>query len=218
MAGDARILTLRTLLAEKFPAVSPKAGGRLVTGIAALDEQLGGGFSRTGITELCGASRSSGAGLVLITLLASMARLNQHMGLIDGSDTFDPQPLCDGILGHLLWVRCQSVSQALKATDLLFRDGNLPLVVMDLRSNDEKQLRKVPSTTWYRFQRIAEQGTTALVVLTPRAMVNSAEVRVQISAQLKLDDLEKEHEELVTKLEFDLIRSQSFAGRREEAV
>ncbi len=218
MAGNARILALRALLAEKFPAVPTKAGARLATGNAALDEVLGGGLSRMGLTELCSASPSSGAGLVLSLLLETMARTNQHMALVDGSDTFDPQAYSDTILRHLLWVRCESVAQALKAADLLLRDGNLPLVVMDLRLGDERQLRKIPSTTWYKYQRVAEQGTTALAILTSQTLVNSAEARIRLGGEFSLNDLEGESAELVRKLEIEVVRSQSLGSHQEEAV
>ena len=49
----------------------------------------------------------------------------------------------------MLWVRCAAREEALKATDLLLRDRNFPLVVLDLKLNPIKQLRKIPTSTWF---------------------------------------------------------------------
>ena len=56
----------------------------------------------------------------------------------------------------LLWIRCHNAAQALKATDLILRDGNLSLIILDFKQNTDKELRKIPGPTWYRFQRITK--------------------------------------------------------------
>ena len=91
-------------------------------------------------------------------------------------------------------------SAALKATDLLLRDGNLPLVLLDLALNPLPQLRKTPSTVWYRLQRLIEHKSTALLVITPRATVSSAKARLYLTADFDLDALAQPQQELVRQL------------------
>lgn len=86
------------------------------------------------------------------------------------------------LLAHLVWVRCASTTAAaLQAADLLTRDANLGLVVLDLRRAPEAELRRIPSTQWYRLQRAVESTNLALVVETPRACVPSAQVRFTLN-------------------------------------
>ena len=57
---------------------------------------------------------------------------------------------------------------AVKAVDLLLRDGNFPLVVLDLVLNDSAELRKIPQTNWYRLQRLVEAATDRFSRSHPR--------------------------------------------------
>jgi hypothetical protein len=218
MGANAKIIELRALLADKFPAPAPKPGARLSTGVPHVDELLEGGWPAGRISEVFSSGLSSGSGLLLTAALFSLSRARQNLALIDGADSFDPEPLGQAILRHLLWVRCELAAQSLKAADLLLRDGNLPLVMMDLRRCPALSLRKIPSSTWYRFQRIAEQGTTALVVFTPRPLVNSAAIRVRTDAGFSLHSIEETHDELLTRLRCELVRVQPVAGPRHEEV
>src|SRR5215467_8436211 len=81
-------------------------------------------------------------------------------------------------LEHLLWVRCSKASEAIKAADLLLRDGNFPLVIVDLVLNAPEELRKIPQTNWYRLQRLVELLPTACLVLTRYEMVSSAQLKL----------------------------------------
>jgi hypothetical protein len=78
----------------------------------------------------------------------------------------------------LLVVFCADAMQAVKAADLLLRDGNLSLILLDLQAVPSAQLRRIPANTWHRFQRLAEQTTAAVVVLTPQPIVEAAQVRI----------------------------------------
>jgi hypothetical protein len=107
-------------------------------------------------------------------------------------------------MAGLLWVRCSDAAQALKATDLLLRDGNMSLVVLDLHQNPATQLRKIPGTTWYRLQRIIEPTPTTLLAITSHAMVSSAEVRLSLAPQFTLKSWEQREDELVSRIKFVL--------------
>src|SRR5438105_1163638 len=150
MNPGAKIIELRQLLAERFPAPEIKAGDCLSTGIPRIDELLGGGLRRGAITELAGLTPSCGSAFFFVTLLRAAARAGRWLALIDGRDCFDPQSVENETLAHLLWVRCTNAAQAIQAADLLARDGNLPLIALDLRCNPPAQFRKIPLTTWFR--------------------------------------------------------------------
>ncbi len=65
----------------------------------------------------------------------------------------------------------------MKAADILLRDRNLPLVALDLKLNPPAQLRKISATAWHRLQRLAQQGGSVLVALTPMAVAAGVDAR-----------------------------------------
>ena len=190
MAGD-KILDLRNLLAERFPhALSPPAI-HLITGIFALDQATNGGLPKGGITELSSAHGSAGSASLIHALLQKAQRERYFLALIDGRDSFDPQPLGNLCLRNLLWVRCRQAIEAIKAADLLLRDGNFPVVILDLVLNLAQELRKIPQSSWYRLQRLVEPAPTAFLVLTRRSIVNSAQLKLTLDNSWRLADLER---------------------------
>jgi hypothetical protein len=106
-------------------------------------------------------------------------------------------------LSHLLWIRCQNAGEAIKATDLVLRDGNLPVVLLDLALNPDAQLRKIPAPTWYRFQRIVEESAATFIVFTPRAMISPAQVRVTLRSRFALEHVETDQVKLTLALDFE---------------
>jgi recA bacterial DNA recombination protein len=178
MAASAKIIDLRKLLAERFPHVALTTGMRLFTGFCLLDERIGGGLPRGAITELICPQTSAGSATLIHALIHCAYRDNYFLALIDGRDSFDPCGVENARLEHLLWVRCSKASEAIKAADLLLRDGNFPLVIVDLVLNAPEELRKIPQTNWYRLQRLVEVVPTACLVLTRYEMVTSAQLKL----------------------------------------
>ena len=127
------------------------------------------------------------------------------MALIDGRDSFDPCAVANSILRQLLWVRCTKALEAVKAADLLLRDGNFPLVIVDLILNSPEELRKIPQTTWYRLQRLVESVPTACLVLTRYEMVSSAQLKLVLENSWNLETLEKQ--EAISQLRINVKRS-----------
>lgn len=213
-SGDApNIVQIRDLLGQRFPQVrmtlteKPPNRACFATGLPQIDGLLQGGLPKGAITELVSGEAGGALALRRMARAASCARSGQNRrraALVDGSDGFDPCSLNNELLAALLWVRCRDAAQALKATDLLLRDGNLPLVILDLHQNCEAELRKIPGTTWYRLQRIIEPTPTALLVMTPRALVSSAEARLSLANQFTLGSWEQTEEELVSRMKFVL--------------
>ncbi|MEO8428218.1 MAG: hypothetical protein ABI651_13995 [Verrucomicrobiota bacterium] len=215
MPATTDILELRQLLAQRFPHL--RTGARvapptetLATGVGAFDVLLEGGLPRGQFTELVGAghgSGGSGSAQVIHSLLRRTAADGQFLALVDGADSFDVSAVEPDVLAHLLWVRCTNAGDALKAADLLLRDNNFPLVAIDLKLNSVGQLRKISSSIWYRLGRILEQSRTAVLVVTPHALVSGVAWRVQVESGLGIEALMQSPEELVPQLRFMVLRS-----------
>jgi hypothetical protein len=173
--------------------------GTFPTGIPSIDEATGG-LPRHAITEVVCATPSCGAQLLIGQLLAAARAHLLRAALVDATDSFDAALRPDDELAHLLWVRCARVETALPAADLLARDANLGLVLLDLRRVSEVHLRRIPSRQWYVFQRAVETTDLALVVVTPRVLVPSAQLRFELSGSHGVAALEAERPGLVAKL------------------
>ncbi len=190
MAASGKIIDLRKLLAERFPHPGGTAATHLVTGLSFLDESSGGGLPRGAITELMSPRKSAGSASLIHALVEAAHRDNYFVALIDGRDSFDPFGLNNAVLRHLIWVRCSKASEAIKAADLLLRDANFPLVIVDLVLNAPEELRKIPQTNWYRLQRLVELAPTACLVFTPCQMVGSAQLKLVLESSWNLKNLE----------------------------
>lgn len=191
MAANSKIIHLRQLLAERFPQTFFPAADRLPTRLSAIDQAIGGGLPKNAITELSTPNLSAGSALLLHALLQSAHRHGFFLALIDGRDSFDPQTSSNEVLRHLLWVRCSHASEAVQAADFLLRDGNFPLLILDLVLNPAKDLRQVPQTHWYRLQRLVESVPTAFLVLTRQSLISSAQLKLSLENRWRLADLEQ---------------------------
>jgi len=190
MDSSGKVIDLRKLLAERFPHPSAAAATPLITGLSFLDQCTGGGLPRGAITELISPRTSAGSASLIYTLLHAAHRDNYFVALVDGRDSFDPSGVDTASLQHLLWVRCSKAAEGIKAADLLLRDCNFPLVIVDLVLNSPEELRKIPQTNWYRLQRLVELAPTACLVLTRYEMVGSAQLKLFLESSWTLDDLE----------------------------
>lgn len=191
MAASSKVIDLRQLLAERFPQTVPPAADRLTTGLPVIDEAIGGGLPKNAITELSSPRLSAGSTLLIYALLQNANRAGYFLALVDGRDSFDPQPLGNAPLRHLLWVRCTKAFEAVQAADLLLRDGNFPLVILDLILNAPEELRKIPQTNWYRLQRLVEAAPAAFLVLTRTSIISSAQLKLSLENAWRLADLEQ---------------------------
>src|SRR5207245_8578896 len=87
------VVDLRNLLAERFPHPPASAETRLITGLSFLDQTIGGGLPKGAITELISPQVSAGSASLIHALLHAAHRDRYVLALIDGRDSFDPQPL-----------------------------------------------------------------------------------------------------------------------------
>jgi len=213
-----KIVDLRKLLAERFPHPTSPTTSLLQTGLSFLDQIGGGGLPKSAITELISPKRSAGSASLVHALLRSAQRDQHFVALIDGSDSFDPGSSNNSALRYLLWVRRRKAFDAVKAADLLLRDGNFPLVIVDLVLNSLEELRKIPQTSWYRLQRLVEAAPTACLIINQQSLVSSAQLKIVLENSWTLENLENEN--AISNLRFRIqrshlkseISSQRFAG------
>ncbi|HSI15103.1 MAG TPA: hypothetical protein VK961_23825 [Chthoniobacter sp.] len=183
MPPSANIISLAAELAERFPAAAPLPVRHWATGWEEVDA-LEGGVPHNAVTELCG-SISCG-GFFLHRVLATLRQQRGLAALVDAGCTFDPGSHDSAAFPRLLVTFCDTAEQSVKVTDLLLRDGNLPLVLLDLQGLSLRKIGRIPASTWHRFQRLVERSGTALVVMTPQPMVEAARVRITLQANWSL--------------------------------
>jgi hypothetical protein len=207
MAPRAKIVELRQVLAQRFPPQKIASPAVLAaTGLPGLDQILGGGLLRGAITQLIAPQPSTGSTLFLQELIHALRQQAQLVALIDGADCFEPVSATD----HLLWVRCRYALEAVKAADLLLRDGNIPVTILDLKQNRGAELRKIPGQTWYRLQRVAEETQTTLLLLTRHPLASSAAINLYARSALVNDDLSSSSSALIAGLCFQAQRRKPF--------
>lgn len=210
MVARGKIVDLRKLLAERFPhAPMPIGTSRLITGLSFLDQAIDGGLPKGAITELISPRVSAGSASLIHALLRTVHRTRYFLALIDGRDSFDPSGSGgpgNACLHHLLWIRCTKALDAIKAADLLLRDGNFPLVIVDLVFNPLEELAKTPQTSWYRLQRLVESAPTACLVLTRQGMVSSAQLKIVLENSWTLETFEDES--AISRLQIRVQRAQ----------
>jgi hypothetical protein len=203
MAASSKLIDLRQLLAERFPQTLAPSMDRLKTGVPAIDAAIGG-LPKNAITELSSPHPSAGSAFLIHALLHRAHRDGFFVALVDGTDSFSPHATGEAALRNLLWVRCRQASQAVPAADLLLRDGNFPLVILDLVLNASDELRKIPQTNWFRLQRLVEAAPTAFLVLTRRSLISSAQLKLSLENAWRLADLEEPN--LTTRLKIQVER------------
>jgi hypothetical protein len=197
---------LRTLLAARLPAKPRKPGGSVPTGVPALDDALGGGLPAGQLTELVSAAPSSGGQTVLAQLLHATRGTQQRLALIDGADGFAPEAVPADTLRHLVWVRAGSPEQAMAAADLLVRDGNYAVVVLDLRGLSERALLKQPSSVWHRLHHAAAGAAPAVLVQTTTPLVAAVPWRLVLRAAHPLPRQRTARETLAAALTVEIAR------------
>jgi len=151
------------------------------TGIREID-LLTGGLPRGCLSEIYGPA-SSGRSSLLVASLAAATQRKEVCALVDTTDAFDP--LSGAAAGvefeRLLWIRCGTnsprrhggtenkygpVEQALRVSDLLLQSGGFGLMAIDLADVPVQVVRRIPLTSWFRFQRAVEPTPTVLLVFS----------------------------------------------------
>lgn len=224
--GDGKIIELRELLRERFPEAHGAGAGRragggdavawLRTGVACLDAS---GVLPGMVVEVTAGRPSVGGALAVAVLLETAVADGRFTALVDGADGFDPAGISAEAQTRLLWVRCAGVMQAIRAADLLLRDGNLPVVVLDLQLNAAREVRRVPGSAWFRLAGLAERTDCVLAALTPCAVVASAHLRVALEAAFHAEAMDQLTGELAARLAGRVVRHRRMkAGAASDAM
>lgn len=161
-----------------------------------------GEFPAGAISEVVAAGPAAGLALVIAGLLDTSETVGgpPEMALVDGADGFDPASFSGTACARLLWVRCRTALEMVKAADWLARDGNLPLVLLDATGLTPRELLALPPSAWWRLKQGAELNGCRLVALTPLRLVAAARVRLDWSADLRLEDFDERREDLWRRL------------------
>lgn len=174
------ITALRAQLAADLAGAVPRLcasdthlAENVSAGIPAAD-RLTGGLPRGAITEICGPN-CSGRTSFLLSALATRTAAAEACAVIDARDAFDPSSAqAAGVhLSQLLWVRCQNIDQALRATDLILHAGGFGLVVLDAGDVPPEVVRQVSLSVWFRFRRAVEHTPTIFLVLEQEPHANT---------------------------------------------
>lgn len=160
-------------------------------------------FPKGGISEISPVGSASGMGLILASLLEQESAPGSipELALIDGRDQFDPRSFAPHLCARLLWVRCLSPEQSLKAADLLLRDGNLPRVVLDLLGYSSREIATIRAGAWHRLKQWIESSASTLIALTPRPMVPCTAARFGLRSRIDLEHLNQSRHDLIGQLQ-----------------
>ena len=160
-------------------------------------------FPKGGISEISPVGPAPGIGLILASLLEQEPPPCSipELALIDGKDQFDPRSFAPDLCARLLWVRCLSPEQSLKAADLLLRDGNLPRIVLDLLGYSSREIATIHPAAWRRLKQWIESSASTLITLTPRPIIPCATARFDLRSRIHLEHLNQPRHEQVRQLQ-----------------
>lgn len=159
-------------------------------------------FPRGAITEIVPAHPAAGLSLIIASMLEheSPHGTVPELALIDGRDTFDPCSFTPAECSKLLWIRCQTPEQSIKAADLLLRDGNLPRIIIDLLAFPFSDLQKIPNSSWHRLKQLIETNELSVTILSPHALIPCSRIRLSMHSGFGLDHLNFDRSELIQQL------------------
>ncbi len=200
------IAALRSLVDSRFPTPVRQPAGGVATGVPAIDDVLGGGLAAGRLTELVSAVAGSGAQMILTRLLVTTRVDRQRVALVDAADGFAPETVPDDALRHLVWVRPRKLTEALAAVDVLVRDGNYAVVVLDLRGIERRTLLGIPKGQWHRLHRAAESRPAAILVQTTVGVVPAVPWRLILNTPLGVTARRMPRDGLLAQLDVQLGR------------
>lgn len=159
-------------------------------------------FPAGAISEVIPSRPAAGLSLLVAALLGEPLEESPHpeLVLIDGADGFDPASFTGAACSRLLWVRCSSAAETLKAADLLVRDGNVPFVLLDVCGLPRRELAGIPASSWWRLRQLTGRTGVRLVVLAPSPVVPGVSLRLMLSADLSLRDFDAPRAELLIRM------------------
>jgi RecA/RadA recombinase len=184
-----KVVALRRLLDERHPTSRPREHQNIPTGVPELDAILGGGIQTGTLTEFVSTGASTGSQTALGCLLAQTRLARQRLAIVDAAGAFDIEGFDDDLVAHVVWIRCQSLSECWRTADLVARDPNYAATIVDVRGLPLRELLRTRDSIWVRLQRAVEQAETALLVQSHSAVVPNAACRIEFSEPLSPETL-----------------------------
>lgn len=166
------------------PVGSSDPACRRPSGLAAIDDLIGGGFPADRLSEITGPVSSGRTSVALALLAHTTAWSGEIAAVVDLADAFDPVS-AEGAgvdLDRILWARAGGWREALRAAKRLLETEGIPVVILDLSQPDPATARRpgpsaadasIPASAWTRLARLAASTRTALVVLSSRRLTGS---------------------------------------------
>ena len=210
MPTSSTVASLRALVAARFPTAPQRPTSGAPTGVAGIDEALGGGLRTGRVTELVSAPGSGGQ-LVLARLLETTRLARPRIALIDAAGAFYPESVAPDHLRHLVWICPRDIEGCLAAADLLIRDGNYAVVVLDLRGVALRLLKRQPAGLWHRLHRAADTSPSALLVQTPAALLPAVPWRLTLGGTLGLSHEHTARDALAAVIPIEVSRGHAFS-------
>ncbi|GAB4248021.1 MAG: hypothetical protein OHK005_14500 [Candidatus Methylacidiphilales bacterium] len=185
-----KLVQLKHWLQEHAPHLlhqTVRETGRGRTGVPELDRQIGSVWPESGVVEWVRSCPSTGATALLLHLAS-----HQKKGWIAWVDCnqLDPASCPSGLVSRLLWVRARDGMEVVRAGELLVRDGNVAWVVLDLGEDEEQARVRVPASVWFRLGQVTRQSGRLVVVMTSRARVSGARLRVRFGGARTVEDID----------------------------
>lgn len=206
--GGERMAAVRALLEGRWGGGPLRAEGAVwPSGVAGVDAALGGGLHGGAVTELVAAGPSAGVQTLLLAWVRAVRAARRWVAWVDAADGLDPAELGPGEARGLVWVRARGAREALAAMDALARDGDVALVLGDLRGAPAATWRGLQDTAWYRLQRVVREQGGALLVATESRRVPSAAWRLRLGGRWQLADLGRARPELAQVLLVEVERA-----------
>lgn len=178
---------------------------RAATGLAGLNEQLGGGLPKGHFTEILSGDHGGG-GLVMAALLAGARRKRQYVMLFDVGCCFSPESFPEPDLEGLLWVGCSGAGEAVEALDVASRDENFSLFFVDLRGSSSSDWRGVRANQWQRILGQLRQRESVAILFANEAVTSASKHRIRVDLALQCEDLDRDREQLFARLRFETAR------------
>jgi hypothetical protein len=197
---------IRNWMQHELQAADINQPDTLPSGSPSIDHALGGGYAPGRITEIVEPTPSCGVQSLIHHAIERARREQHYLALVDGPNHFDPQSAASIHLQCLLWVRPTRSSDILQACDILIRDGNFPLVLLDLRSPIASTHSHIRPNEWYRLQRVCEHSRIAFVSFTTTSTIPCAHFRLQLTRHLPLSLLELPSTSALSLVQCDILK------------
>ena len=155
---------------------------------------------------------SAGLQMQVEACLAQSPQIQSYAVFIDTQNSWVPCGVCSHVLRHILWVRCKSQTDALRAADVVMRDENFRIVLMDLRGVSLPSLKRIPQAQWFRLQRMAQNQGSTLIVAASYPSVASAQLRIEVDAQFGLSSFHHKRSKLWSQVQNTITRQRPSAN------